>query len=280
MWSYNSYYDSSMSHGLFKYIDKYKSKAGNWVYVYKEKAKNAVNNFASSISKNFSKAQNKTVNFLNKSYDKINKTYSKISKNNPYMMNKFNYNKKKELVQKTKEWQDIVKSKNPEYVKKDKDGNTVYDIDNYIMKKKHVVLDILDYVANGREITTNAITPESIIAGADDYVQAGVCYVALRAKILAEAFKYRQGSYNDKEEEIEKLVSNGYKMANQLVEEYDKSVNNSDRSYEQNVVSYANTIKTLADNRGISVNDILNNQNVQQYLRDNGINENDLLKYL
>lgn len=165
MWEYNYDY---LQHGKFKYIDKYLSKAKNWVYVYADKAKTAVKN-----------TQQKVMNTANKLYSKAENTYNRLTTKNLYTTNKWNYDKKIEKVKQTKEWQDVVKSKNPEYVKKNKDGTVTYNIDDYLMKKKHPVLDVIDDVINGRPLTTNEVTLDSIVAGADDYVQFGLAYVGI-----------------------------------------------------------------------------------------------------
>ena len=283
MWDYNYSY---MSHGIFgnwgkkahKYIDKYKSKLGNWVYVYKEKAKNAVK-----------AAPKKITSTLNKAYNKFNETYDKTFKNNVYTTNQWNYDSKVEKVKKTKEWQDIVKSKNPEYVKKDKNGNYVYDIDSYMVKKKHPVIDIIDDMINNRPLSINDVSVDTILAGADDYLQAGMAYVGVRAKALETAFKYRQGSYKDEQASIEDTIRNGAKLVNKLAEEYDENEDSIDEilnMYSQQQISaerakkYAETIQKYSESSGISINDILDRDNVQEYLDEHNITEEQIKKYL
>lgn len=283
MWNYNYSY---MSHGIFsnwgkkahKYIDKYKSKLGNWVYVYKEKAKNAVK-----------AAPKKITSTLNKAYNKFNETYDKTFKNNVYTTNQWNYDSKVEKVKRTKEWQDIVKSKNPEYVKKDKNGNYVYDIDSYMVKKKHPVIDIIDDMINNRPLSINDMSVDTILAGADDYLQAGMAYVGVRAKALETAFKYRQGSYKDEQASIEDTIRNGAKLVNKLAEAYDENEDSIDEilnMYSQQQISaerakkYAETIQKYAESSGININDILDRDNVQEYLDEHNITEEQIKKYL
>lgn len=283
MWDYNYSY---MSHGIFsnwgkkahKYIDKYKSKLGNWVYVYKEKAKNAVK-----------AAPKKITSTLNKAYNKFNETYDKAFKNNVYTTNQWNYDSKVEKVKKTKEWQDIVKSKNPEYVKKDKNGNYVYDIDSYMVKKKHPVIDIIDDMINNRPLSINDVSVDTILAGADDYLQAGMAYVGVRAKALETAFKYRQGSYKDEQASIEDTIRNGAKLVNKLAEAYDENEDSIDEilnMYSQQQINaerakkYAETIQKYAESSGVNINDILDRDNVQEYLDEHNITEEQIKKYL
>lgn len=283
MWNYNYDY---LSHGIFdtwskkahKYIDKYKSKLGNWVYVYKEKAKKAIKSAPQNIT-----------NKLDKAYNKLSETYDKTFKNNIYTTNQWNYDSKVKRVSQTKEWQDIVKSKNPEYVKKDKDGNYVYDIDSYLVKKKHPVIDIIDDMINGRQLSTNDISLDTIMAGADDYVQAGMAYVGIRAKALETAFKYRQGSYGDEQASIEDTIRNGAKLVNKLAEAYDENEDSIDEIlslYSQQQINserakkYAETILKYSENSNVSVDDILARDNIQEYLDEHGITENQIKKYL
>lgn len=283
MWNYNYDY---LSHGIFgnwgkkahKYIDKYKSKLGNWVYVYKEKAKNAVK-----------AAPKKITSTLNKAYNKFNETYDKAFKNNVYTTNQWNYDSKVEKVKRTKEWQDIVKSKNPEYVKKDKNGNYVYDIDSYMVKKKHPVIDIIDDMINNRPLSINDVSVDTILAGADDYLQAGMAYVGVRAKALETAFKYRQGSYKDEQASIEDTIRNGAKLVNKLAEAYDENEDSIDEilnMYSQQQISaerakkYAETIQKYAESSGVNINDILDRDNVQEYLDEHNITEEQIKKYL
>ena len=262
-------YNDYLMHGIFsgwikknhKYIDKFKNKVGNWVYVYKKKTEN-----------NFKKIQNKAVDTANKLKNTIEKKYTDITKDNPFISRAYNYDRKVKIVKQSKEWKDIVERKDPEYVYKDKNGNIKYDIDNYILKKKHVLLDALDDVYSGREITINEITPQTILAGADDYVQAGLAYVAIRAKVLSEFMKYRQGSYGDQEETVQKTIETGIKMVNDLVEEYDSS--------DPDLTRYANTIIRAANKNDISIDKVLDNENIQKYLEENNISETELRRYI
>jgi len=275
MWQYNYDY---LCHGKFKYIDKYLSKAKNWVYVYADKAK-----------KGFKQAQTKTMNTLNKAYNKTNEVYNKTFNKNLYTTNKWNYDTKIKKVEQTKEWQNIVKTKNPEYVKKNKDGTYSYNIDDYLMKKKHPVLDIIDDMINGRELSTNEITLDSLVAGADDYVQFGMAYVSLRAKIFSEGIKYRQGSYKDEEQDIYNTIEQGSKLVKDLAKTYENNPQAAadlmqqysamaERS--QNIQKIANMVETQAATKGLTVDNVIDNEGVQDLMQQYNITESDIKKYL
>ena len=283
MWNYNYTY---LSHGLFKgwtkkdhkYIDKFKNKFGNWVYTYKEKTNKALKTAPKKITKT-----------LNKVYNKANELYNKTVVDNSYVIEQWNYDKKVDRIKNTKEWKNIVRSKDPEYVKKDKDGKTYYDIDSYIVKKKHPVLDIVDDVINGRNLSVNDMSIDSIIAGADDYLQAGLAYVGLRAKVLETAFKYRQGSYGDEQADIETTIRNGAKIVNKLSQAYEANEETLDdilNSYSNQQVNverakkYAETIQKYAKENNISYDDILSRENIQDYLDEYGLTESQIRKYL
>jgi hypothetical protein len=278
MWKYNYNY---LSHGLFswtkkdhKYIDKFKNKVGKWVYVYKDK-----------ITKGLKNAKTKVTDALNKSYQKLSSKYEQITKNNRYTTDSRNYNTKVKVIARSKEWQDIVKRQDPEYIYKNSDGNYVYDIDKYMVDKKHPILDIVDDMVNGRPISTNEITVESIIAGADDYVQAGMAYLAIANKVAREAVKYRQGSYKDTE--VEKTIKKGMEFLNNtswddVSSTFDDAVTsyNNIKVNSQRIQKYAQTIEKFADENGLDVDKVLNGEKVQEYLEENGITESQIRKYL
>lgn len=307
MWQY----DYHLSHGLFgwtkkdhKYIDKFKNKVGEWVYVYNQKAK-------------------KGMNTLN---DKLRNSYKKLTSDNKFVSNKDTYAKKVEQIKNTKEWKSIVTRKDPEYVKKNKDGTYTYDIDKYMVDKKHPVLDVISDFANGRELDTNEITKESIVAGISDYIQKGMAYLRIISKGLEEGFKYRQGSYQDEQKEIESTIQNGIKFINEMSKVYDEDknvldaavdnyteeakslvsrvksnpelnktidkysnneqLNNLLKTYTGSTVTdykvrrYANTISELAKRNGTTVDEILSSKRVQDYLRENNISKDQIKKYL
>jgi hypothetical protein len=153
-----------------------------------------------------SKAVSKGTNSLvNNAKNLINKLFS--DDGNSYYMNGSNYTEKMNKVKESKEWKEIVKKNDPEYVKKNADGSTTYLIDDYVVKKKHPILDIADDIADGREVDINDITMESTVASLKDYGKAtisiGMLGLGLITKGLTEKFKFQQGTYDD---DIKKLT--------------------------------------------------------------------------
>ena len=279
MWSYNYDY---LCHGKFKYVDKYLSKAKNWVYVYSDKAKKAVTNTAS-------KAKNAITKTASGIANKLDTAYTTSVKNNMYATDPYNYKAKRAEIQKTQEWKDIVKRKDPEYVSVDSEGKITYKIDDYILKKKHPLLDVIDDVMNGRPVTTNKVDLETLVAAADDYVQAGAAYIGVRAKVLSEAMKYRSGAYVDEEQEIMNTIDKGSKLVQDLVKTYEenpKAANDLINQYSdmaarsQNIQKIANYISKASYTSDLSTDELLSNENVQQLMSQYGITEADVKKYL
>lgn len=195
-------------------------------YLVKQKLGNKKDDLFSSIKSTFSSTVNKITNSL---LTKINKFPSKIdklvnagknwmsklydNKNNIYEVTSQSYNTKIEKIQQTKEWKDIVARSDPEYVKKTSDGKTHYLIDEYVVNKKHPVLDIIGDIAAGRKVTTNKITKDTVVAGIKDYtfgvVKTGALVVSLGAKALTEKYKLQQGSYDDEIAYVSDMATRG-----------------------------------------------------------------------
>lgn len=207
----------------FKYI-KREWKNGRWRYWYDD-AKNGVKSKASQVlgkaaeaAKNTAdKATDSLIKTANKIPDKANVVLDKVTevankvyddKNNIYDIHSQSYDEKIAKVKESKEWKDIVARNDPEYVKKDASGNTKYLIDNYIVDKKHPVLDAIEDISSGRKITTNEITKDSTVAGIKDHlfgaITTGMIVTSVVSKALTEKYKLKQGSYDD---DIDKLTS-------------------------------------------------------------------------
>lgn len=185
--------------------------------------------------------------------DKVNKAVNdyiyKADKDNMYDMNSSTHDEKIKQVEQTKEWQDIVKRKDPEYVKKNKEtGEYEYLIDDYILKKKHPILDIADDLAYGRNVDTHEITKDSATAAVKDYVKAGVhsvqAVMAIVGGIMMTKFKFQQGSYDEEAEALETMVENGK-------EELDKAMKRTQQMSESDV---QDAIKEVLDNSVIAGN--------------------------
>jgi len=204
----------------WKYIDKIKTAAGKWRYIYN---------------------QSELVDKVNDVYNKVSDTYTNMFKNNIYDTDKYSYKDKISKIENTKEWQDIVKSDNPEYTKVDENGNKTHDIDSYLLKKKHPGLDALDDAINGRDITINKITKESATAGLNDYARTGMEYVALMGTLFGMKIKNSQGSYEDEKSEIKERAKNVYDAADSTAVKTVSDINRAKESKSdyQNVLNNA-----------------------------------------
>lgn len=218
----------------------------------KAKAEDTVKKGENVVTKLFSKKVETTKSDINKTIQKgldainkiiptVSKTINEVNKNNKYIVNRDNREAKIAEIEKTKEWQDIVKRSDPEYVKKDAEGNVKYLIDDYIVKKKHPELDLLDDIANGRNLTLNEITVESLSAAAADYVRTGSLVVGAVSQALLAKFKFSQGAYKEQEQELARLVTNG---SNYVVD----SLSTAKSVYDQvDKEKLANTAKNVAE---------------------------------
>lgn len=158
---------------------------------------------------------------INYIYKKAEKVYDDLTKDNELITNNYNYAKNIEQIKNSDEWKDIVKRKDPEYVTKDKNGNTVYKIDDYLVKKKHPVIDALDDLANGRPASFNKITKKSVVAGSNDYLKSYIQMLGIASMALTEKFKVSQGSYSDKQKQMNDTVQQGQSFLNSLLKTYD-----------------------------------------------------------
>lgn len=211
-----------------KYI-KREWKNGRWKYYYdvetakKDTAANIKNNADKTVSNTLSSMTKTVNNKINAVIDKgksiLNKIYS--DPNNMYYMNSNTYNEKMAKVKESKEWKDIVAKQDPEYIKKNEDGTTTYLIDDYVVKKKHPVLDIASDVAAGRKVDINEITKDSTVAALRDYavgaINVGMIAVGVVTTALTEKFKFQQGTYNDEVKALTTTITNGSKYAKQMV---------------------------------------------------------------
>ena len=235
-----------------KYVARVELSNGKYRYFYTlaEYAaylKDSVKNKLSNLNKNKEEIM---ADKVNKGVKQVERAYNKLDKENKYMTNDANYDKKIAQVKNTKEWKDIVKRKDPEYVYKNKNGETVYDVDSYLAKKKHPVLDAADDIVSGRDVSINKLDKEALTAGAADYGKTYITMAAIGTKFLLEKFKFSQGSYkdekqqavdyyNDNKEKIvqnaatasamlsddntRKLISDGEKVVNSALKEYGNS---------------------------------------------------------
>ena len=223
--SKNSQYTPSdkvtdISSGLKQKLKNYIQNAKNKVDAMIDKSVNSVKDAAkktvNAIPEQANKVVDKALPAANKAIKDVNKQVGEYFDKNIYDTNVSNIDAKKAKIMKTKEWQDIVKREDPEYVKKNADGTKTYLIDDYMVKKKHVGLDIIDDIGNGRDITINKLEKDSLLAGAKDYVDTAVMMVGIVSKALVTKFKFSQGSYGDSAEAAAKayqVLTDGEKYA-------------------------------------------------------------------
>ena len=150
---------------------------------------------------------------------KVMKNVNDYYEKNIYETGSHNIDAKKKEIEKTAEWQKIVKEENPEYVKKNADGSKEYLIDDYLVKKKHPTLDVIDDLGNGREISVNQIDADALAAGAKDYVDTAVQMLGLVSYGLKTKFKLSQGSYKEELKAASETIENGAKYCNDIYEE-------------------------------------------------------------
>lgn len=150
---------------------------------------------------------------------KVMKNVNNYYEKNIYETGSHNIDAKKKEIEKTAEWQKIVKEENPEYVKKNADGSKEYLIDDYLVKKKHPTLDVIDDLGNGREISVNQIDADALAAGAKDYVDTAVQMLGLVSYGLKTKFKLSQGSYKEELKAASETIENGAKYCNDIYEE-------------------------------------------------------------
>lgn len=205
---------------------------------------NATNSFNKATDNAIAKANeaSKHVNGLvDKGKEIINKLYD--DPNNKYDIHSENYDKKMAQVKETKEWQDIVARSDPEYVKKNADGTVSYLIDDYVVDKKHPLLDMVGDVAAGRDVDINEITKESTIAGLKEhafgYLRTGAMAAGIISTVLTEKFKLSQGTYDDDIERLTKTVADGA--------DYTKSLLEDAKTITDEGVKVASQVKTAAD---------------------------------
>lgn len=211
------------------------SEAKNWVSNKLDEAGKNISNKLDEAGKNIAKEVNKQLqkadDFVNSAGDFINKLLYD-DPNNMLTINRYNYNSKVNEIMETKEWQDIVDRRDREYVTRKSDGTTEYKIDDYIVDKKHPVLDAIGDLMAGRSISTHEITMESTVAGLKDYGQAaieiGMLAVGFMTRGLENKFKFSMGSYDDEIEQIVDTVSTGCDYINSVYSEGERIVSEVD----------------------------------------------------
>lgn len=201
---------------------------------------------------------------INKGVNEIDKQYTKLTKDNKFMTDDYSYDKKIAEVKKSAEWRKIVRNKDPEYVKYNKEtGKYEADIDSYLAKKKHPGLDIADDIVMGRKVSVNKVEKDAMVAGVADYAKTYVALAALGTKFLLEKFKFSQGSYKEeKQAAVDYAVQNKDKII-QTAEMVDKA--SSDPAVMQMVSEGEKYIKQYGDSvRYVDVENLPKSANISK----------------
>lgn len=202
-------------------------KAGKAVYDKTEGVRKAVDKAGKTVSDTAkgaadkvtgtAKAVGKTVDDTGKkvggAIDSVKKAFSD---DNQYVVKKKTYKQKKEEIQNTQEWKDIIRDYDSEYRKRDSKGNQYYDFDQYLVDKKHPILDALSDFGMGRKISIRKQSPETLVAGVKDYIKMAEDTVqtiaGLSIGLLTAKIKNQQGSYEDEKKKLKKQFNNVSRM--------------------------------------------------------------------
>ena len=199
--------------------EKVKNSITSMIGQQKTNAKEAIKAAPKKAANAADKVVQKSTKVANDVGKKVMKNVNDYYEKNIYETGSHNIDAKKKEIEKTAEWQKIVKEENPEYVKKNADGSKEYLIDDYLVKKKHPTLDVIDDLGNGREISVNQIDADALAAGAKDYVDTAVQMLGLVSYGLKTKFKLSQGSYKEELKAASETIENGAKYCNNIYEE-------------------------------------------------------------
>lgn len=199
--------------------EKVKNSITSMIGQQKTNAKEAIKAAPKKAADAADKVVQKSTKVANNVGKKVMKNVNDYYEKNIYETGSHNIDAKKKEIEKTAEWQKIVKEENPEYVKKNADGSKEYLIDDYLVKKKHPTLDVIDDLGNGREISVNQIDADALAAGAKDYVDTAVQMLGLISYGLKTKFKLSQGSYKEELKAASETIENGAKYCNDIYEE-------------------------------------------------------------
>lgn len=189
-----------------------------------DSSKDKVDTFFKNVGVGLEKELYKTTGRLDKIVNTTKKVASEIydDKNNVYDVNTSNYDEKIKKIAETPEWKAIVARKDPEYIRKNSDGTNTYLIDDYLVKKKKPVLDVVDDIVNNRPITINKIEKDAMVASLKEQVfgkiSLGVLAVNVVSKALLEKSKLFQGTYNDEVKDMKTTIEAGKDYVSKTVD--------------------------------------------------------------
>lgn len=216
----------------FKYIKKVKLSNGKFRYYYDwdelkndtvGAIKNKVTETARDLGKKSLTAANNVADTIDGLVNKGKKVINNFidSPDNIYDVTSSSYSAKIEKIKNTEEWKKIVAKQDPEYVKQNQDGSISYNINKYLIDKKHPVLDIVGDILAGRKVDTNEITPETVVSGLKDYaigtLRSGILGAKVATTVLTEKFKLQQGTYDDQITRLSNTIDTGSKYVDDLV---------------------------------------------------------------
>lgn len=167
------------------------------------------------------KVVQKTTKVANDTGKKVVEKATDYYDKNVYETDNYNIDTKKEQIKLTEEWKKIVENEDPEYVKKNADGTKTYLLDEYLVKKKHPTIDIIDDIGSGRDISVNKLDVDALAAGAKDYVDTAVMMVGLVSYALMTKFKISQGSYKEEMKQAAATIERGAQYCSDLYTEVD-----------------------------------------------------------
>lgn len=244
--------DESKKSPTVKLNDLYtglKKKLSDAIDKTKETVKGKTVEITTSTAEKALTALNSSEDKINSTIDKTKETFNKIydDPDNIYNVTSLSYDDKVAKIKETEEWQDIVKRKDPEYVKTTADGQTKYLIDEYIVDKKHPILDAIGDISEGREVSFNEITAETTIAGLKEtafgVITTGMLAAGVLSKVLTEKFKLQQGSYDDDINSLVESVNRGEDVVKQYTTS-EVTISEAQLRQLSNMLAVANAIRT------------------------------------
>lgn len=186
-----------------------------------EAVKETVKATPKAVTSAADKVVQKTTEVANETGKKVLNKAIDYYDENIYETDNYNIDTKKKQIELTEEWKDIVKREDPEYVKKNPDGTKTYLLDEYLAKKKHPGLDVIDDLGNWRDISINKLDVDALAAGAKDYVDTAVMMVGIVSYALMTKFKISQGSYKEEMKAAAQTIENGAKYCNEIYQQAD-----------------------------------------------------------
>lgn len=241
----------------------------------------------------YSQAELRAYQLGQKVKDGVDTLKKAVGNENMYNVKPKNYNEKKKQIQSTDEWKAITKDKKSEYRKVDDNGKEYYDYDQYLVDKKHPILDAIRDYGAGRKVELRKQNVDTVVAGVKDYAKMAENTVRLLAGvsvgILTMKVKNNQGSYEGKKKQFKsdlKSAIDTYDMVKETASTYKDSqeaknaVSNAKNIYDvnkQNINKATANAKKEITSKNITPKDIPN-EAISAYARREGISEAEVKK--